>query len=88
MSVGTLPTDEVLEDYWQVFVMVYAQEPKVHYLGNQWYQVNGEPVHRTIMIREIDRLRDLAQLQRMNQKRTQLKEKSAVQRLIDRLRRV
>jgi hypothetical protein len=90
MSIGTLPTDEIMQDYLDAFWAVYGQEARILFLGNQWYQVNGQPVHRTVIQGEIERLRDLAELQRMNNNRPQLQktQKSAVQRLISKLRRL
>lgn len=87
MSVTSQPTDEVITDYTAAFFAVYGQEPRIHFVGNQWYQVNGHPVHRTVLEGEIHRLRDLAHLQETTQQhiRTTAK-RSAIQRLISKLR--
>lgn len=96
MSVGTLPTDEIIEGYGKIFTSVYGQEPRINFLGNQWYQVNGEPVHRTVMLREIERLHDLWTHMRETQEIEQTQQamrppsprRNAVQKLIGKLRRM
>jgi hypothetical protein len=47
----------------------------------EWYQVNGETVHRLTLFGEISRLRSLAQQQRLAKT-----DRSIVQRLIAKLR--
>jgi hypothetical protein len=87
MSTGTLPTDQVLFDYFHAHRLMYGQEPRIHYLGNQWYQLNGEPVHRTVLIREIDRLRGLYEIQQPAPRgRAASYPRSVIQRIINKLR--
>lgn len=81
MSTATHPADEYMDSYRVAFEQVYGREPVVRYMGNQWYQVNGEMVHHTIIVSEISRLHDLALLQR---RRTQ--QQSVIARLIKKLR--
>ena len=42
MGTGTHPAEQYIDEYSVVYHDVYGQSPKVHYIGNQWYQVNGE----------------------------------------------
>lgn len=85
MAQGTLPVDEIVNDYWYAFKTVYGKEPKAHYLGNGWYYVNGETVYRTILEHEIVHLHDLARKQRQRQA-ARSQNKGVVKRLIDKLR--
>ena len=70
-----------MDNYRRVYQKVHRREPRVVHLFDDWYQVNGETVHRLTLFREITRLSDLAQRQRVN-----MADKSIVQRLINRLR--
>lgn len=70
----------ILEAYQRAFRQVNGYEPHIRHLGGHWYQVNGETVHRTFLMVEISRLRDLAQRQRPTP------DKSIIQRLIGKLR--
>ncbi len=81
MSTGTHPADRFITEYQTAFNEVYGQTPRVFYLGNQWYQVNGETTHHTIFVSEITRLRDLAKLQQRHSKNRTL-----ISRLINKLR--
>lgn len=72
----------IAESYCQAYKLAHGQEPHVRYLGNHWFNVNGETAHRQMVIDEIARLRDLAV-----RKRIIATEKSVVQKLIARLRR-
>ncbi|MBE0689123.1 MAG: hypothetical protein IH587_03260 [Anaerolineae bacterium] len=58
-----LPPRHVIEHYRRAYKMVNGREPAVRYAGNYWYFVNNEAVHHGVLIREISRLRDLAQKQ-------------------------
>lgn len=86
MSVGTLPTDHIIEAYTEAHSRVYGQLPRIHFLGNAWYEVNGHPVHGTLLETEIRRLRDLADLQDETQQARSTAKRSALQRLISKLR--
>jgi hypothetical protein len=74
--------------------IVYGQEPRTNYIGNQWYQVNGQPVHYTILIQETQRLRDLAELQTATRREARptptnvRADTSKIQKLIRKLRRM
>lgn len=79
----TLPPRYVVEHYRQAYSRLNGCEPNVRYLGNQWFSVNGETVHRSMVLSEIERLNALAlahahSLQRSN--------KSVIQKLIARLK--
>lgn len=77
----TLPPRYVVEDYRKAYKRVNKRDPQCRYIGNHWYNVNGETVHRAELMNEIARLRDLAQ-------RTTLMntDRSMISRLISRLR--
>lgn len=77
----TIPPRYVVENYRQVYSRVHNREPLCRYIGNHWYSVNGETVHRATLMEEIARLRGLAQ--KPNLMST---DKSVIQRLIARLR--
>lgn len=71
----------IVEHYRQAFLRVHHREPLVRYMGNHWFYVNGETVHKAVLIGEIDQLQDLARKQLIFKA-----ERSVVQRLIARLR--
>ena len=81
MSTGTHPAEQYMADYIDAFEDVYSRTPIVRYMGNQWYQINGETIHHTLLVSEITRLRDLAQLQRKRTTRRGL-----IDRLVNKLR--
>lgn len=76
----TLPPRYVCENYRRAYNVVNGREPAVRYMGNHWYNVNGEIVYRSTLMEEIARLRNMAQRQRVPQDR------NVIQRLIARLR--
>lgn len=73
--------EQILEDYARTFKLVHGQYPRVGYLSNQWFRVNGETVHRLTLMNEIERLRHLAQ-----RKHIHSTDKGLVNRLISKLR--
>lgn len=77
----TLTPQEILEHYQRAYRQVHGQEAHVIHMFAEWYQINGEMVHRLTLFGEISRLRGLAQQQRLAKT-----DKSIVQRLIARLR--
>ncbi|MCL4248580.1 MAG: hypothetical protein KJ065_10585 [Anaerolineae bacterium] len=76
-----LPPRQVIEHYRRAYKMVNGREPGVRYAGNYWYFVNNEAVHHSVLIREIARLRDLAQKQTLMSA-----DKGIINRLIAKLR--
>lgn len=78
----TLPPRYVVENYRRAYTTINGREPFVRYMGNHWYNVNGETVHRTTLMEEIARLRTQSQ-RSLNIAKA---EKSVIQRLIARLR--
>ncbi len=76
-----LPPRYVVENYRKAFLVLNGCEPNVRYMGNQWYSVNGETVHRSTIMEEIGRLRTLAQAQSL-----QRANKGIIQKLIARLK--
>ena len=77
----TLPPRYVVDTFRRVYQTAHGREPAVRYMGNHWYSVNGETVHRITLMEEIARLRDLSQQQHLARP-----DKSLIQRLISRLR--
>jgi len=78
----TLPPRYVVENYRRAYTVINGREPFVRYMGNHWYNVNGETVHRSTLMEEIARLRNLSQRQTITSKT----DKSVIHRLIARLR--
>jgi hypothetical protein len=76
-----LPPRYVVENYRKAYLVLNGCEPSVRYMGNQWYSVNGETVHRSTIMEEIQRLRSLAQTRSL-----QTANKSVIQKLIARLK--
>lgn len=79
----TLTPQQIIDSYQRAYRHVHGQEPQVNHLFAEWYQVNGETVHRITLFGEITRLRGLAQHHRVTST-----DKTLVQRLIARLRRI
>ena len=78
----TLPPRYVIENFCRAYSVLNGKEPAVRYMGNHWYSVNGETVHRATLMEEIARLRNLSQRQTLNRAH----DKSVIHRLIARLR--
>lgn len=57
---SSLPPRYVVENYRRAYLAVNGREPRVRYMGNHWYSVNGETVHRSTLMEEIERLCSLA----------------------------
>ncbi|HLU10964.1 MAG TPA: hypothetical protein VK003_14935 [Oceanobacillus sp.] len=77
----TLPPRYVVDTYRRAYEAVHGREPAVRYMGNHWYSVNGETVHRITLMEEIGRLRESSK--KPNLMRA---DKGLIQRLISRLR--
>ncbi len=80
-AAGAVHGDYLSQSYIEAYESVYGQHPSMQYVGNQWYLVNGETVHGSMLQREVEHLTELARIQREKSKR-----RSAIQRLIGRLR--
>jgi hypothetical protein len=78
---NTLTPDAIMENFRRAYKGVHGQEPVITHMFAEWYQVNGETVHRMAVFAEISRLRSLSQRQRVN-----TADRSIVQRLIAKLR--
>lgn len=61
----TLTPKLIIENFQRAYKQIHGQEPQVIHMFAEWYQVNGETVHRLTLFSEITRLRELAQRQRM-----------------------
>lgn len=55
----TLTPGLILELYCEHYVRVYKRAPIARYMGHHWYNINGETVHRSVVMEEIDRLHAL-----------------------------
>lgn len=77
----TLTPYHITTSYRSVFRQLHGCDPHIRHMGGQWYDVNGEMVHRLALMTEISRLSDIVRRQR----RTNT-DKSMIQRLIGRLR--
>jgi hypothetical protein len=77
---STLTPKIIVDTFRRSYVNVYRSEPQVQYVGNGWYRVNGELVHRVTVFLEIGRLRDIEQTHQSTPK------SGLVRRLIAKLR--
>jgi hypothetical protein len=80
----TLTPKSIVDAFQRAYHQIYGREAQVVHMFAEWYQVNGETVHRVTLFGEISRLRGLAQHQQ--QQRQSSTDKSVIQRLIARLR--
>ncbi|MCA9913962.1 MAG: hypothetical protein H6671_07350 [Anaerolineaceae bacterium] len=78
----TLSPQAIMESFYHAYRAVNKQEPRVTHMFAEWYQVNGETVHRLTLLNEISRLRGIANQQRL----ASAADKSLIQRLITKLR--
>lgn len=84
VEVNTSPR-YVIESFCQVYRDVNnGREACVRYMGNQWYYVNGETVHRAMLMDETERLRSLMPPPPPIKRTPQ--DRSMIQRLIARLK--
>lgn len=58
----TLTPHLILEGYSDLYQKIYSHAPQVDYMGNSWYRINGELVHRSVLLSEMDRLRDIREV--------------------------
>jgi hypothetical protein len=78
-----LPPRYVVEQFTRAYDSAYNCKPSIRYMGNHWYSVNGETVHRVTIMQEIAHLRDLSSRRQLINT-----EKSLIHRIIDRLKRL
>lgn len=76
----TLTPQTIVDQFSHLYRSVHKQEAYVRYVGNGWYHVNGEIVHRVTLFMEMERLQHTENSQRKAVKT------SIVNRLIARLR--
>lgn len=79
----TIPPRYIVEGYRKAYKSIHEREPQCRYIGNHWYNVNGETVHRAMLMDEIARLRSLIPAPPPKPAGA---EKSVIQRLIAKLR--
>ncbi len=80
---ATLTPQIIAESYERIYLEVNGVPPTIRHVGGPWYYVNGETVHRFALMTEITRLQELAEVQRRARA-----DRSVIQRLISRLRRI
>ncbi len=78
---ATLAPHHLLQDYWRAYRLAFGKQPTVRYVGNQWYLLNGELVHRSDIELETTRLNSLARQRHLHNA-----DKGMIQRMIARLR--
>ena len=78
----TLTPQIIVDHYIRIYHKVNGQQPSVRHVGGPWYVVNGETVHRIMLMTEIQRLHEEAH----HQKTFAPPNRSMIQRLITRLR--
>jgi hypothetical protein len=78
---ATLTPQIIIEHFERAYREVHGHDGAARHIGGQWYYVNGETVHRFALLKEIARLRELAQHQRRKQT-----DRSIITRLIAKLR--
>ena len=78
---ASLSPRALIETYTRDYRVINGRDPRVRYMGNHWFVVNGETVHRATLMEEIVRLRDMSQRQTLNHA-----DKSVIKRLIARLK--
>jgi hypothetical protein len=82
------PSRHLVDFYRQSFTRIHHRPPYCRYLGNKWFDVNGEMVHRSMLIEEIERLCDLYESTPEYLRNVHTTDKSVITRLIARLRRL
>lgn len=70
MKTCNLTPGDAVKQFRAAFKTVFGREPDVTYLGNQWFRVNQELVHRRTLIEQIEHLRAIANRQRAHQRKT------------------
>jgi hypothetical protein len=79
----TLTSADIVADYGYAYRLVYDRAPAVRYVGNQWYAINGQTVHRSVVLSETERLHDLARKRVRARSKT---DKGVISRIIAKLR--
>lgn len=80
MVAAQISPQQIAEAYCVSFQTLHGSTPRIRHMNGDWFQVNGEIVHRTTVEAEIDNLKMLAK------QTTRRVESGLVNRLIARLR--
>ena len=64
MSTTAVSPDSVTQGYTRSFHALHKKVPRIRHMSGDWYQVNGEIVHRSIVEAETERLKTLARKHR------------------------
>lgn len=81
VSDETISPKSIIETYIHNYRLVYGRPPTAHYMREGWFRINGETVHYSVLLEQIEQLHELARLQQMRKG-----SKNAIRRLIDKLR--
>ncbi len=82
---ATLTPRDISEGFKSAYRQVHHREAQVVHMFAEWYQVNGETVHRIILFQETARLLAIVRQQEAQKPKPQV-ERGVIQRLIARLR--
>jgi hypothetical protein len=80
-SEATSSAVHIVEDYGRAYQLAYGQKPRVRYMGNQWFNINGQMVHRSFLESETTRLTGMARARHRSHT-----DKNVVSRIIAKLR--
>lgn len=75
----TLTPQDIAEGYMRSYHALHGRQPRVRHMGGLWYEVNGEIVHRSTLLNQMNHLRSMTHKRRMP-------EKSLIMRVISRVR--
>jgi hypothetical protein len=82
---ATLTANSIIQSFMESYRAVHQVDPQIVHMFAEWYQINGETVHRITVFQEITRLRTLAAEQRAQQRKPP-QDRGLITRLIARLR--
>ena len=57
---ASIPPQTIIDHFRRAFVCIYGRDPAVRYMGNHWYVVDGETVHRKTLMIETHQLEEMA----------------------------
>lgn len=83
---ATLPPRFIVDSFREAYARVHGREPAVRYMGNHWFSVNSETVHRATLMQEIVRLREYVAQQQVVQQPRARADRGMIHKLIAKLR--
>lgn len=74
MSVASQTTNRIkpknmIDGYRHYYKQLHGRKPQIRHMGGQWYNVNGEIVHHSTLMQEIQHLRKLVRQRKQPEKR-------------------